>query len=74
MPSSSASANIKMLAEAGLLSPTELTSEDHNVIGQLTNDEVAVLIEVARRLYPDDHSIVRIGGLLTGNVRMCLPL
>ena len=65
---------IERLGQAGLINVDVLTPEDTKVLEQLSEQEVRVLIEVATRLYPDAKSILKVGDLLSGAPRLCVPL
>lgn len=69
-----ASHNVQRFAEAGLLDPGRLEPGDRQVIDQLSDEEVTVLIGVARRLYESDPTVVRLADLGHGIVRLCVPL
>jgi hypothetical protein len=64
---------VTIFAEAGLVSE-ELSAEDREVLNRLTREEALLLVEVARRLYPGMPSLLKVGDLRYGNIRICLPL
>lgn len=74
MAPSGASENVQRLASAGLLGPESLTEDDLRVIEQLSADEVVMLIQVARRIYPDDHAMLKVQPLNPGSPRILVPL
>ena len=66
--------NITRLEDAGLLEPSSLTGADREKIEELTSGEVTLLIQVAKKLYPDDPSVLRTTNLKTGKLRIMFPL
>lgn len=65
---------VQLLEEAGLVQASALSDADREVISQLSDAEVTVLIEVARRLYPDDPGLIKFNPLAGGLARICVPL
>jgi hypothetical protein len=65
---------IKRLADAGLVDPDKLEHEDRALLEQLTEEEVTVLLQIVTRLYPEARSIVKVGDLHRGLMRLCVPL
>ena len=65
---------IQQFADAGLVNPESLTRDDREVIGQLTESEATVLINVAKRLYPDNATVVKLGDIRSGSIRLFVPL
>lgn len=67
-------ANIKALVDAGLIQAANLTNEDRELIDRLSDQEVRTLIDVARRLYPGDPTVLKVVDLRSGRPRICIPL
>jgi len=66
---------VELLSAAGIVDPANLTGDDRKAIGQLSETEVETLIEIARRIYPSDPSMVKIVTLAKGGtIRICVPL
>jgi hypothetical protein len=65
---------VQLLAAAGVVDPAALTNDDRKAISQLSQAEVDTLIQIARRVYPDDPGMVKITTLRNGAIRICVPL
>ena len=65
---------ISRLGDAGLLDPATVTDPDREVIERLTDAEIDTLIQIATRIYPEGHQIVKLGDLAHGMARMYVPL
>jgi hypothetical protein len=68
------SQKIRRLAEGGLVNPDALGDDDRALLEQLTDDEIAVLVQIATRLYPEARSMVKVGDLRQKAMRLCVPL
>jgi hypothetical protein len=66
--------NLQRFADAGIIDVKNLSQADRALIVSLSEQEVTTLIGVATRLYPQDPTAAGIQNLLTGQLRLCLPL
>jgi hypothetical protein len=66
--------NVDALVTAGLVKAEFLTAQDRALIDGLSNQEIRTLIDVARRLYPEDPSAAKLIDLESGVIRICIPL
>lgn len=66
--------NVDRLAAEGLVSISSLSGEDKQVIDSLTDAEVTVLINVAKRLYQSDPTLLKTSNLHGGPIRILVPL
>jgi hypothetical protein len=66
--------NIHELVNAGIIAAEFLTAEDRALLDGLSNQEVRTIIELAKRVYPQDPSATKVADLRTGRLRICIPL
>jgi hypothetical protein len=66
--------NVDRLATAGLIEKSALDGADREIIQKLSTQEVDLIIKLAREQYPDDSSMVKLGSLRTGKMRILIPL
>jgi hypothetical protein len=69
-----AMSKITRLGDVGLLDPAALTQDDREIIERLTDAEIEALIQIALRIYPEGHEIVKLGDLAQGTARIYVPL
>lgn len=66
--------NIERLVAAGLVVEAALDLEDRATIAKLTDADVTQLIDLSRRLYPDDPSMMKLRTHSSGQARLFFPL
>ena len=65
---------VQRFAEAGMLDPTTLSEAEITMINSLNEQEVIAYIGVATRLFGSNKEMVKFGSLVTGDLRICVPL
>jgi hypothetical protein len=65
---------VQRFAEAGMLDADKLSEQERDMINALTESEVTALIGVANRMFGANKGLVKLGSLLTGDLRVCVPL
>ncbi len=68
------SANIARLYEAKLVDPANLTADDVALIGQFSQREIDMMIQIAQKAYGSDVEMIKVSGGRSGTVKICLPL
>jgi hypothetical protein len=66
--------NVTRLVQASLVDPANLTEDDLAVIGQLTTQEIEMMIQIAQRAYGPGAEMIKSVDLRTGRLRICFPL
>ena len=65
---------VQRFAEAGMLDPTVLSEAEKALINSLNEQEVIAYIGVTSRLFGSQKEMVKLGSLVTGDLRICVPL
>jgi hypothetical protein len=65
---------VQRFAAAGMLDPSKLSEAEVALINSLNEQEVTAYIGVASRLFGDNKELVRLGSLVEGGLRICVPL
>jgi len=65
---------IERLAEAGMLDPAAVTTEDRKALGLLTEEECEQMIAIAKKVYGRNIAMVKVTNLRPLLGRVCFPL
>jgi hypothetical protein len=65
---------VQRFAEAGMLDPSKLSAAEVELINSLNEQEVTAYIGVAARLFGNNKELVKLGSLVEGGMRICVPL
>jgi hypothetical protein len=65
---------VQRFTEAGMLDPAKLSAAEIDLINSLTPQEVSAYIGVATRIFAGNKEMIKLGSLLSGDLRICVPL
>jgi hypothetical protein len=69
-----ANPNVSRLHAAGLVDQATLTQEDITLIEKFSQEEIRMMIQIARKASPDDPRIMKATSPHTGLPKICMPL